>query len=147
MKKVTCGGCKIQYNLNDTSFYRRKRWCGNYQCRELIDENVKSLNYRKKQRKIKTGTYRQGVNKELRDKILIRDLYKCSLCEMINSEYGVMQVHHIIPVSSGGEDEETNLICLCRTCHIKVHNEGWESYVFSFKKNVEKLGSNSISFI
>ena len=33
----------------------------------------------------------------------------------------VEEVHHILPVSRGGPNEETNLMSLCRSCHVKIH--------------------------
>jgi 5-methylcytosine-specific restriction protein A len=146
MKKVTCAGCKVQHNVDRTSFYRRKRWCGDQSCISLIDENVKSINYKKKQRKINSGSYRQGVDRILREKILLRDSYRCGLCGLVDTNYGVIQVHHIVPVSFGGKDDDMNLICLCRYCHTTVHVVGWENYVLSFEKNLAELGGCSISF-
>lgn len=35
----------------------------------------------------------------------------------------VDEVHHIIPVSQGGTNEESNLMSLCKSCHNKIHHE------------------------
>jgi 5-methylcytosine-specific restriction protein A len=32
-------------------------------------------------------------------------------------------VHHIVPLSEGGSNEEKNLMSLCRSCHEKIHRE------------------------
>lgn len=42
--------------------------------------------------------------------------YTCQLCHGEG-----LDAHHIIPVEEGGSDEQENLICLCRSCHQKVH--------------------------
>jgi len=32
------------------------------------------------------------------------------------------EVHHIIPVSRGGTNDDSNLMSLCRSCHNKIHH-------------------------
>lgn len=36
---------------------------------------------------------------------------------------GQLEVHHILPVSKGGGDEQQNLITLCKKCHKKRHKD------------------------
>lgn len=46
------------------------------------------------------------------------------LCEMCLKEgryTPVEEVHHILPVSRGGTNAESNLMSLCRSCHTKIH--------------------------
>ena len=46
------------------------------------------------------------------------------LCEdCLKSGYYVpaAEVHHIVPVSRGGTNEITNLVALCKSCHMKRH--------------------------
>ena len=43
----------------------------------------------------------------------------CKLCNYIGVE---THMHHIIPRSRGGADDDGNLIELCSTCHNKAHN-------------------------
>ena len=61
-----------------------------------------------------------------------RDNYTCQICgefhALINvygitvpTTDGMLDVHHIIPVSEGGDDSPKNLITLCRNCHKKIH--------------------------
>ena len=33
------------------------------------------------------------------------------------------EVHHIVPVSRGGTNEDSNLMSLCRSCHNKIHHD------------------------
>ena len=42
--------------------------------------------------------------------------YICQVC----GKEGI-DAHHLIPVEQGGTDEQSNLICLCRSCHQKIH--------------------------
>jgi hypothetical protein len=43
---------------------------------------------------------------------------KCPICGKDKKE---MHVHHIIYRSNGGSDRPDNLICLCKSCHKKLH--------------------------
>lgn len=48
-----------------------------------------------------------------------RTLYRgrCARCNSTDD----LETHHIIPVSKGGVDKQTNLITLCGRCHDKRH--------------------------
>lgn len=139
--KRTCAGCQNKFLQIDTSKYRNKTWCGSGSCREIIDEKVKHKNYKRKEKKINNGTWRIGLSKDHRISILVRDSYRCARCLRVSENFGVMQVHHIVPVSEGGTDDNVNLITVCDFCHTKIHQIGWEVYVEPFTtyaKNMEK---------
>ena len=58
----------------------------------------------------------------------IRDRYAAEhpLCEMCLKEgrlTPVQEVHHILPVSKGGTHARDNLMSICQSCHIKIHND------------------------
>lgn len=132
-RKVICAGCINTFYIRETTFHRKKRWCGDALCKDIIDAKVKHSNYKKTQKKIENGTFRHGVNAELREYIKNRDINTCQMCK---TTYDIRntQVHHITPVSDGGNDEYENLILLCNMCHVDVHKKGWELYVDAFKK-------------
>jgi 5-methylcytosine-specific restriction enzyme A len=134
-----CAGCGENFALVDTYFYRNKRCCSSPICRNVIDGKVTNTNYKKRQRKIEKGTFRNGVDQELRLNILDRDGYTCALCEVHDTAIGIMQVHHIVPVSHGGTDDSLNLITVCKNCHDSIHNNGWERYIVSLKETAEKM--------
>ena len=46
-----------------------------------------------------------------------RDI-ECQICETLEG----LTVHHIHPLSEGGEDDELNAILLCEECHKKTHS-------------------------
>lgn len=144
MRKIKCAGCDNYHPSENTSFYRNKRWCFSDSCKIIIDEKVKNFNYKKRQKKIESGKYRNGVTQDLRMSVLRRHSFTCSICSVKSEELGVMQVHHIVPVSSGGEDYENNLVCLCRGCHIKVHNSGWQKYVSFLEKANQRVGQITV---
>ena len=126
-RQVICAGCSCMYYIPQTKFYRNKRWCGNDTCKDIIDSKVRHHNYKKAQRKIEKGTFRHGVTAELRDCIKLRDDFTCRLC--VNKlETNELQVHHIVPVSDGGDDELSNLVLLCHNCHTSLHKDDWKNY-------------------
>lgn len=72
--------------------------------------------------------YRRDVHPS----ILARDNYTCQECgDQHGSEQGLC-VHHIIPRSRGGSDDPGNLVTLCETCHILVHQpDSWDHFMQS----------------
>lgn len=63
---------------------------------------------------------------EIRKQIHKRDGYKCLKCNTRRSSETRLVVHHITPVSEGGESYSKNLITLCLNCHDKIHStEMW----------------------
>jgi uncharacterized protein with PIN domain len=62
--------------------------------------------------------YNRTFWRNLRQKILNRDSYRCSVCGM---EEGRLHVHHIVGRVFGGLDTENNLTSLCGRCHRLVH--------------------------
>jgi len=50
----------------------------------------------------------------LRRYIFERDNYTCAICGR-KTKYP--ECHHIIPISSGGDNNPNNLITLCKRCH------------------------------
>jgi 5-methylcytosine-specific restriction endonuclease McrA len=55
----------------------------------------------------------------IRRQILQRDGYRCQICGQRED----LSVHHIIPLSEGGDSTSGNLRVLCHTCHQKVHGK------------------------
>lgn len=43
---------------------------------------------------------------------------KCSIC----GDLSTLESHHIIPISRGGLDDESNIIDVCSSCHGKIHD-------------------------
>lgn len=59
---------------------------------------------------------RHFYSKEERQKILEKTGCKCGHCGR-NLETATMTVEHIFPVAKGGNDDEFNLVALCKTCN------------------------------
>lgn len=78
----------------------------------------------------KIVTWQRGRN-AYSNQIVWRDKLICQDCGgflAFKNEHGVYipwdvgaEVHHIIPVSMGGDDNPNNLITLCHECHLKRH--------------------------
>jgi len=62
---------------------------------------------------------RKRISLELRWRIFKRDEFRCGACGKSPATHrGVdLEVDHIVPVSKGGGNEETNLRTLCRACN------------------------------
>lgn len=66
---------------------------------------------------------RHPLDPALRQAVLQRDRFTCSCCglKMIGARLGLIAVHHILPVHTGGKDMLENLTTLCVNCHISLH--------------------------
>ena len=45
----------------------------------------------------------------------------CEECLKQGKLVPVEEVHHIVPLSQGGNNKFSNLMSLCRSCHTKIH--------------------------
>lgn len=54
----------------------------------------------------------------IRDKILERDEHKCQSCGFSGKG---LHIHHVELKRDGGNEDESNLITLCNSCHMKLH--------------------------
>ena len=69
--------------------------------------------------------YQKGINygfANTRAYVLDRDNYTCQHCKG-KSKDSKLEVHHIVFRSNNGSDEASNLICLCKICHDKLHKD------------------------
>jgi 5-methylcytosine-specific restriction endonuclease McrA len=60
--------------------------------------------------------------RELRRLILERDEFLCRFCGRGGrySDY-LLEIHHIVWRRHGGQDQPSNLMCICRRCHEILH--------------------------
>jgi len=60
-----------------------------------------------------------------REYVLKRDNFECGDCgvSIAPSRERSAEVHHKTPVSEGGSDDLSNLVALCRDCHLKRHRQ------------------------
>lgn len=88
---------------------------------------IKSFNslHNKRSKYFNKKYYNKGKEDwaELSAKCKQRAGYRCQKCKKdFNSKRYLLEAHHIIPLSKGGRNTLSNLICLCRSCHNKQHS-------------------------
>ena len=90
----------------------------------------------KRRKQINTDSRWPKVRAEVKE----RDLC-CQLCWHNGVYNPIQEVHHIVPRDVATDDkhvfEADNCIGLCRDCHHRVHNEGWQKYVKLFKEMIK----------
>ena len=55
---------------------------------------------------------------EIRREVLEQDKYRCQNCGKSTKR---LHIHHIEPLSAGGSNDISNLVCLCEDCHCVEH--------------------------
>lgn len=65
------------------------------------------------------STQREKVSPGTRTRIIHRDADACLRCGL--EDIDELEVHHILPVSQGGTNEDSNLATLCAQCHREAH--------------------------
>lgn len=106
-----------------------KRPCRYPGCSRLTDgvyceehEKIMNRHYEHFQRGYSAGKRYGRSWKKIRDKYVRSHPY-CELCFREGKMVPVEEVHHIVPLSRGGTNDESNLMSLCRSCHEKIHHE------------------------
>lgn len=71
-------------------------------------------------------------DKEIYQKIADEQKW-CQLCGSTNW----LEIHHIIYRSQGGNNDERNLIRLCKKCHMLVHSnkKKWQEFLLKMQYN------------
>ena len=73
----------------------------------------------------KTLPKKKTYNTKSRASSLYAEVIKKHLgnfCHYCNS-YENLQIHHVHPLSLGGQNEMSNLEIVCQSCHLKLHKE------------------------
>lgn len=53
-------------------------------------------------------------------KLFLKTNPLCDICKNENKLTEASEVHHIVPLSSGGTNDFNNLQALCKSCHSKI---------------------------
>ena len=75
--------------------------------------------------------------RKIRARILARDGWTCQYCG--NDEHALMTVDHVIPISKGGTDEDSNLISACQRCNYSKGNRMGLSVCYWISDSIEIL--------
>jgi len=106
-----------QWRINVSNALKgRKPWNKDKKCLELSGKNHWNWQGGKS-----FEAYGIEFNEDLKEVIRNRDRRKCQICEKTELECGEkLSVHHID--HNKHNNKINNLVSLCRSCHIKVHN-------------------------
>ncbi len=69
---------------------------------------------------LENGRNKSTIKPSVRREVLSRDNHTCQGKGCSSKRY--LEVHHKVPRSAGGSNDESNLITLCSACHSFVHN-------------------------
>jgi 5-methylcytosine-specific restriction endonuclease McrA len=73
-------------------------------------------------KKFKTNNLYGEDWKEISNKVRTRDNWTCQDCKKnFEKKKYLLHTHHIIELSKGGNNTNTNLKSLCKDCHDKIH--------------------------
>lgn len=104
-----------------------KRPCSFPGCPELVDgrfcavhEQEENRRYEKYQRDPETRKRYGRAWKRIRDRY-IKAHPLCEACKRNGKLTYSDEVHHIIPLSEGGTNKDSNLMALCKPCHSTIH--------------------------
>lgn len=103
------------YNLKSIEEFEFKL---NIICKKFnINLDIKYLNFRwnKFYGKNQNKTFSQGI----KNKIYLRDSFKCSYCGY-NKRKNKVEIHHVIPQSINGSNSIYNLVCACEKCNRSI---------------------------
>lgn len=81
----------------------------------------------------------KDLSKRTITKVLTRANKGCSICGWNES---TCDIHHIVPKSKGGTNENSNLIVVCPNCHRIIHTTDKYSQEFLFEHSIEKEFNN-----
>jgi len=92
---------------------------------EILKQKVQNINTTPTKISREINIYTR--NNALRTLVKRRAQYSCEMpsCDYVGFEQEngerYIEVHHLIPLSQGGEDSLSNTVALCPTCHRKLH--------------------------
>jgi len=122
---------------------------------DLIDEATRIIN--KSPGSVNDSFYDSGEWRKIKNNY-IKEHPFCELCLNEGNENKSKDVHHITPLSNGGDPfSEDNLIALCQSCHGSIHasggiateldltNPSFFDYLNNFTTELEEINEDLIS--
>lgn len=100
-------------------------------CPNLADDGEAYCSVHKKAANYEYNHYRRDPEtkkrygrawKRIRDRY-VQEHPLCEECLKENIYKPAEEVHHKLPLADGGTHERSNLISLCRSCHMKAHGQ------------------------
>lgn len=98
--------------------------CPNLTEGRFCEEHVKlqNHNYERYERNPQTKRKYGRAWKRIRDREIKEKPY-CQVCLSKGIMVEAEEVHHKVPLSEGGTHARENLVCLCASCHSRLHAE------------------------
>ena len=100
-----------------TDIFLPQRYCCSWGNNKKFSGRDLAKKYQKKLKAQRQKT-RSYLKPSLRFKILHRDQYRCQTCGATAANGAELHIDHILPVSKGGTNDESNLRVLCSECNI-----------------------------
>lgn len=105
-----------------------------YSIDKQVVDNIRSV---ENKIRIAPRNRRNPKNSKLARMILPNE---CNICGAQFEDNNVLDVHHLIPLSQGGEDKIENMVLLCPNCHKQVHKRFRNSQNSNYDSNCEMSG-------
>lgn len=108
-------------------------------CGKIVDSTTHKCDMKPKDNRKKQINVDSRWRK-IRQRVRERDL-KCMLCWNEGRFTNGQEVHHITPREVNDSESmvfnDDNCIYLCRDCHHRVHNDGWQKYSDLFRELID----------
>jgi 5-methylcytosine-specific restriction enzyme A len=99
---------------------RGMRVCAQSGCPRLVENGSRCTEHRYLRPSGRDGSTRQW--RDVRQTVLERARFMCELGGPDCTTYAT-ECHHRVPVAAGGNDDPSNLLAACESCH-RIHHAG-----------------------
>lgn len=135
LKETTCMDCKEIKLVSEFLLYRNSQ--GKIQCRSYCHEcrrkrDIMSAN---KRRALKLSC-ETNINLEQWERKMREWNYLCAYCGLEEK----LTMEHVVPLSRGGKDGESNIVPSCLSCNSKKHTKTAEEFFSYLENKGEGLG-------
>jgi 5-methylcytosine-specific restriction endonuclease McrA len=118
-QKYCNSGCSRTANgVQNISYYKKCAYCSSWFITSRPLHSFCSAECSKSKRSVPNESIQSSF---VREYYLEKFNFTCQVCQTI-FPWPELHCHHLLPLSLGGDDAETNITVLCRTCHAKQHN-------------------------
>lgn len=121
--------CEVAFLLEERMPRKPRHPCAYPGCPELTEDRYcerhakeTARNYEMYKRDPKTKRRYGRAWKRIRDRYISLHPF-CEECMREGISTLATEVHHRLPLSDGGTNEESNLEAVCKSCHSRIHME------------------------
>lgn len=101
-----------------------------------IDKRYESLSNAKKIARAAKDLRRSSVSseaKKMKQREIANGLNHCQMCGFDFAE--ILQIHHVVPIKDGGNNNTDNVVVVCPNCHKTLH----KAYEYLRKDNTDEM--------